>query len=170
MKLLPIKIYGEEVLRQTATDVENIDGELIGFIDSLVQTLKDANGLGLAANQVGLAKRIYAIDMSYFDVVKAPLVLINPVIAELSGSAKAEEGCLSFPGLYFEVERPERAVITGLDKNGKEIIVEGTGLVARVLLHELDHLNGKLYIDHLSSLQRGLLKGKLKRIMSGERV
>jgi peptide deformylase len=170
MKLLPIKIYGEEILRQTATDVENIDGELVGFMDSLVQTLKNANGLGLAANQVGLAKRIYAVDMSYFDVVKAPLVLINPVVQELSGSSKAEEGCLSFPGLYFEVERAEKAVISGLDKNGKEIIVEGTGLVARVLLHELDHLNGKLYIDRLSSLQRGLLKGKLKRIMSGERV
>jgi peptide deformylase len=170
MKLLPIKIYGEEVLRQTATDVENINGELVGFIDSLVQTLKNANGLGLAANQVGLSKRIYAVDMSYFDVVKAPLVLINPVVQELSGSSKAEEGCLSFPGLYFEVDRPERAVVTGLDRNGKEIIVEGTGLVARVLLHELDHLNGKLYIDHLSSLQRGLLKGKLKRIMGGERV
>jgi peptide deformylase len=170
MKLLPIKLYGEDVLRQTATEVENINGELAGFIDSLVRTLKEANGLGLAANQVGLSKRIYVVDMSYFDVVKEPLVLINPVVQELSGSSKAEEGCLSFPGLYFEVERPEKAVVTGFDRNGKEIIVEGTGLVARVLLHELDHLNGKLYIDHLSSLQRGLLKGKLKRIMSGERV
>lgn len=170
MNSLPIKIYGEEVLRQTATEVENIDGKLVDFMDSLVKTLKDSNGLGLAANQVGLAKRIYAVDMSYFDVVKSPLVIINPVVRELSGSGKAEEGCLSFPGLYIEVERADKAVITGLDRDGKEIIVEGTGLVARVLLHELDHLNGKLFIDHLSSLQRGLLKGKLKRIMSGERV
>lgn len=168
--MLPIKIYGEEVLRQTAATVDNIDGKLVDFMDSLVKTLKNSNGLGLAANQVGLAKRIYAVDMSYFDVVKSPLVIINPVVQELSGSAKAEEGCLSFPGLYIEVERPDRAVVTGLDKDGKEIVVEGTGLVARVLLHELDHLNGKLFIDHLSSLQRGLLKGKLKRIMSGERV
>jgi peptide deformylase len=170
LKPLPIKIYGEEVLRQTATDVDNIDGKLVDFMDSLVKTLKYSNGLGLAANQVGLAKRIYAVDMSYFDVVKSPLVIVNPVVQELSGTAKAEEGCLSFPGLYLELERPERAVVTGLDKDGKEIIIEGTGLVARVLLHELDHLNGKLFIDHLSSLQRGLLKGKLKRIMSGERV
>lgn len=170
MKLLPIKIYGEEVLRQTATNVDNIDGKLVDFMDSLVKTLKNSNGLGLAANQVGLAKRIYAVDMSYFDVVKSPLVIVNPVVQELSGTAKAEEGCLSFPGLYLEVERPERAVVTGLDKDGKEIVIEGTGLMARVLLHELDHLNGKLFIDHLSSLQRGLLKGKLKRIMSGERV
>lgn len=170
MIVLPIKIYGEEVLRQSAAEVQNIDGKLVDFMDSLVKTLKNSNGLGLAANQVGLAKRIYAVDMSYFDVVKSPLVIINPVVQELSGSAKAEEGCLSFPGLYLEVERPDRAVITGLDKDGKEIIIEGTGLVARVLLHELDHLNGKLFIDHLSSLQRGLLKGKLKRIQSGERV
>ncbi len=168
--MLPIKIYGEEVLRQTATNVDNIDGKLVDFMDSLVKTLKNSNGLGLAANQVGLAKRIYAVDMSYFDVVKSPLVIVNPVVQELSGTAKAEEGCLSFPGLYLEVERPERAVVTGLDKDGKEIVIEGTGLMARVLLHELDHLNGKLFIDHLSSLQRGLLKGKLKRIMSGERV
>lgn len=170
MIVLPIKIYGEEVLRQSAAEVQNIDGKLVDFMDSLVKTLKNSNGLGLAANQVGLAKRIYAVDMSYFDVVKSPLVIINPVVQELSGSATAEEGCLSFPGLYLEVERPDRAVITGLDKDGKEIIIEGTGLVARVLLHELDHLNGKLFIDHLSSLQRGLLKGKLKRIQSGERV
>jgi peptide deformylase len=170
LKILPVKIYGEDVLRQTAGDVENIDGKLIDFADSLIRTLKYSNALGLAANQVGLAKRIYAVDMSYFDVVKPPIVIINPVVRELSGSAKAEEGCLSFPGLYLEIERPEKAVVTGLDRDGKEMIIEGTGLMARVLLHELDHLNGKLFIDHLSSLQRGLLKGKLKRIMSGERV
>jgi peptide deformylase len=170
LKLLPIKIYGEDILRRTATNVENINGDLADFVDALVNTMKDANGLGLAANQVGLTKRIFAVDLSYFDVVKSPLVIINPVVAESSGLAKAEEGCLSFPGLYLEVERAERAVLTGLDKSGKEIVVEGTGLVARVMLHELDHLDGKLYIDRLSSLQRGLLKGKLKRIMSGERV
>lgn len=170
MNILPIKIYGEEILRQTAEAVDSLNGDFAGFLDALVATMKQSKGLGLAANQVGIKKRAFAVDMSYFDVVKDPLVLINPVIVETSGLVRAEEGCLSFPGLYIEVERPDKAVVTGFDKSGKEIVVEGTGLVARVLLHEIDHLDGKLYIDRLSSLQRGLLKSKLKRIMNGERV
>jgi len=104
-------------------------------------------------------------------VVKSPLVIVNPQIAEVSDSAvMGEEGCLSFPGLFQDIERPEKAVITGLDLNGKEITVEGKGLVARVLLHEIDHLNGKLFIDRLSKMKLGLLKGKLKKIKAGEKV
>ena len=170
MNILPISVYGEDILRKQAEAVQNINGDLVSFLDSLVSTMKNAKGLGLAANQVGLAQRIYAIDMSFFDVVKEPLVIINPIVVDTSGSIKGEEGCLSFPGLYLELERPEKATVTGLDRNGKEFVIEGHGLVARVLLHELDHLNGELFIDRLSSLQRGLIKGKLKRIMNGERV
>jgi peptide deformylase len=171
LKVLPIKIYGEDILRRNAQDITNIDGELVEFLNSLIVTMKEAKGLGLAANQVGLAKRAYAVDLSYFDVVKSPLVIINPKIADTSGqTVMAEEGCLSFPGLYIEVERPEKATIVGIDKNGKDITIEASGLVARVFLHELDHLDGKLFIDHLSALQRGLIRGKLKKIKNGERV
>lgn len=133
--------------------------------------MKVNKGLGLAANQVGLEKRFFAIDLSYFDVVKTPIVIVNPKIAEVSDSViMGEEGCLSFPGLYQELERPEKAIITGLDPHGNEITVEGKGLVARVLLHEIDHLNGRLFIDHLSQLKRGLIRGKLKKIKIGEKV
>jgi peptide deformylase len=171
LKILPIKVYGEEILRQNAKEIDNIDGKLVDFLDSLVVTMKEAKGLGLAANQLGLAQRAYAVDMSYFDVVKSPLVIINPKVVETGGQVvTAEEGCLSFPGLYLEVERPEKATIIGYDRDGKEMTVEASGFVARVFLHELDHLDGKLFIDHLSALERGLIRGKLKKIKSGERV
>jgi len=132
--------------------------------------MKYGKGLGLAANQVGINKRFFAIDLSHFDVVKEPIIIVNPEIAEISGSVEGEEGCLSFPGLYQEIERAEKAVITGTDLNGKDFIIEGKGLMARVLLHEIDHLNGKLFIDHLSSIKRNLIKGKLKKIKAGEEV
>jgi len=132
--------------------------------------MKYGKGLGLAANQVGISKRFFAIDLSYFDVVKEPIIIVNPEIAEISGSVMGEEGCLSFPGLYQDIERPEKTVITGVDLNGKELTIEGKGLMARVLLHEIDHLNGKLFIDHLSSIKRNLIKGKLKKIKAGEEI
>ena len=109
--------------------------------------------------------------MSHFDVVKSPLVIINPKVVEVSDSLiTGEEGCLSFPGLYQDVERPAHAVITGLDIDGNEITLEGKGMVARVFLHELDHLNGKLFIDRISKLRRGMLNGKLKKIKAGEKL
>jgi len=133
-------------------------------------TMKRGKGLGLAANQVGVNKRFFAIDLSYFDVIKEPIVIINPEIVEVSGSIAGEEGCLSFPGLFLEMDRPVKATLVGLDKNGREIILEGNGFMARVLIHEIDHLDGRLFIDHLSNLKRSLIKGKLKKIKKGEKV
>ena len=133
-------------------------------------TMKRGKGLGLAANQVGVNKRFFAIDLSYFDVIKEPIVIINPEIVEVSGSIAGEEGCLSFPGLFLEMDRPEKATLVGLDKNGREITLEGNGFMARVLIHEIDHLDGRLFIDHLSNLKRSLIKGKLKKIKKGEKV
>ena len=168
---MPIKIYGEEVLRKISKDVNNIDGKLVDLLKSTVLTMRNNRGLGLAANQVGFEKRFFAIDLSYFDVVKKPIVIVNPQIADVSDTfIMGEEGCLSFPGLYQELERPDRAAIQGLDLDGNEIIVEGKGLMARVLLHELDHLDGKLFIDHLSKLKRGMIRGRLKKIKAGEKV
>jgi len=132
--------------------------------------MKRGKGLGLAANQVGVNKRFFAIDLSYFDVIKEPIVIINPEIVEVSGSIAGEEGCLSFPGLFLEMDRPEKATLVGLDKNGREITLEGNGFMARVLIHEIDHLDGRLFIDHLSNLKRSLIKGKLKKIKKGEKV
>ncbi len=170
MAILPIKIYGEEVLRRKASPVTDINGELVDFLDSLVLTMKQAKGLGLAANQVGRTDRIFAIDMSYFDTLKQPLVIINPVVVASSGEATAEEGCLSFPGLFMPVTRAKSAAVVGLDRNGKEIIIEGSDLVARVLLHEIDHLDGTLFIDRMKSSDLGSIRDKLQKIKSGERV
>lgn len=170
MAVLPIKIYGEEVLRRKASPVADINGDLADFMDSLVLTMKQAKGLGLAANQVGLTSRIFAIDMSFFDPLKQPLVIINPVVVASSGEATAEEGCLSFPGLYMPVTRAKKAAVVGLDRNGKEIVVEGSDLVARVLLHEIDHLDGTLFIDRMKSSELETIRDELRRIRNGERV
>jgi peptide deformylase len=152
-------------------DVKNIDGKLVNLLKSTIFTMKQAKGIGLAANQVGITRRFFAIDLSHFDVVKSPIAIVNPKIVEVSSTTVVgEEGCLSFPGLYQDVERPEKAIITGLDFNGNEITLEGKGLVARVLLHEIDHLNGRLFIDRIPKLKLGLIKGKLKKIKAGERV
>ncbi len=163
-------MYGEKILRQTSKKVDNIDGELVELLDSTLLAMRQGKGLGLAANQVGVNKRFFAIDLSYFDVIKEPVVIINPEIVEVTDSVTGEEGCLSFPGLFLEVERPEKATVVGLDRDGQEITLEGNGLVARVLIHEIDHLDGKLFIDYLSKLKRGLIKGKLKKIKNGERL
>jgi len=136
-----------------------------------IATMQDNKGLGLAANQVGIQKRFFAIDMSYFDVVKSPIVIVNPKIVELSDNKViGEEGCLSFPGLYQDIERPDMAIVQGLDIDGNEITIEGKGFVARVLQHEFDHLNGTLFIDHLSKIKRSLIRGKLKKLKAGESV
>lgn len=170
LAILPIKIYGEEILRKKAQPVADINGDLVEFIDSLVLTMKQAKGLGLAANQVGMENRIFAVDMSYFDAAKKPLVIINPVVVASSGQITAEEGCLSFPGLYMPIRRPRNVAVTGLNCEGKEIVVEGSELVARVLLHEIDHLDGTLFIDRLDSSELASIQDKLRRIKNGERV
>lgn len=169
--ILPIKIYGEEVLREKSLDFANIDGEAVEFFENLKQTMLYAKGLGLAANQVGKTLRAFAIDLSQFDVLAEPKVLVNPEIMENSSNIiTAEEGCLSFPGLYQTIERPDKVTIKSLNLDGKEYFFEATGLVARVILHEIDHLNGVLFIDKLTPAQRTLIKRKLTRIKAGERV
>jgi len=170
LSLLPIKIYGEQVLRQKALKIANIDGDLAQFAEDLKQTMITANGLGLAANQVGRRIRAFAIDLTHFDVLAEPQVLLNPEVMEVKGLVTGEEGCLSFPGLFQIIERPQKVTVKSLDLDGKEYFYEAEGLIARVMLHEIDHLDGVLFIDKLSSAQRDLIKGKLGKIKAGERV
>lgn len=170
MAVLPIKIYGEDVLRKISMDITNIDGSLVRFLKNMNETMLAARGLGLAANQVGKTIRAFAVDLSHFDVLAEPLIVINPEIMETAGEVTGEEGCLSFPGLYQMIQRPEKVTVKSLDLNGKENFYEASGLLARVLLHEIDHLKGILFIDKLSSAQRKLIKGKLDKIKDGERV
>lgn len=171
MSDLSIKVYGEDILREQSRPVENLDGEMVEFLRAMNGTMIRAKGLGLAANQVGRAVRAFSIDMRHFDVLDEPRIIINPEIVDVGNKAiTGEEGCLSFPGLFQMIERPDRVAIKSINIDGKEYYFEATGMVARVILHEIDHLDGILFIDKLSPAQRRLIKGKLSRIKSGEKV
>lgn len=159
--ILPIRKYGDDVLRLPAEPVTDIDAPLQKLIDDMIDTMYAAPGVGLAANQVGVAKRLMVIDLS---VGKRPgecHVFINPEIIEAEGEITEEEGCLSIPDFVEIVTRPEKVKLRYLDRNGKEREMWGDGLMARAMCHEIDHLNGTLFVDHL----RGFKKDKiLKRI------
>lgn len=171
MSLIPIKVYGEPVLRKLSSPIENINGSFVKFLKDMNETMLAARGLGLAANQVGKTVRAFAIDMNQFDVLDEPRIIINPEVMETGGEiVTGEEGCLSFPGLYQMIERPTKITIKSVNLDGKEYYFDAQGLVARVILHEIDHLDGVLFIDKLSSAQKNLIKSKLKRIKDGERV
>ncbi len=171
MSVISIKIYGEQVLREKSKAVENINGELVKFLNDMNESMQAAKGLGLAANQVGRTIRAFAIDLSHFDVLAEPKIIVNPEIMETSGEIiTGEEGCLSFPGLYQMIPRPNKVTIKTLNLDGKENYFEAEGLIARVIQHEIDHLDGVLFIDKLTSAQRSLIKSKLTRIKAGERV
>lgn len=164
-KILPIRIYGDPVLRKKAAAIENIDGSVDQLARSMVESLNKARGLGLAAPQVGQSKSMCIINLPLLDErIKEPLVLINPVIHSREGEVRYEEGCLSFPGIYFEVSRPKKITLTGIDMKGNELEYEAGDILARVMLHETDHLNGVLFIDHLSTVKRQLLKSRLKKL------
>ncbi len=168
MAVLDLRYYGDPVLRQIAAPIENIDDKLARFAEDLIETMLVKNGIGLAANQVGKAIRIYAVDPSGDDEGEKPFVLINPVIIETSGEQNGDEGCLSFPGLFEKLTRPQRVLVEAIDIDGNPIRLEREGLIARVILHEYDHLEGKLFIDYLSFLRRQLINGKLRKLKAGD--
>ena len=142
MALRNIRILGDEILKKQAREVTEMTPKIEELIDDMFETMYDANGCGLAAPQVGIRKRIVVIDCG-----DQPLVLINPEILETSGEQTGQEGCLSVPGKVGIVTRPNYAKVKALDENMDEIIVEGTELLARCLCHEIDHLNGIMYVD-----------------------
>ena len=142
MALRNIRILGDEILKKQAKEVTEMTPKIEELIDDVFETMYDANGCGLAAPQVGIRKRIVVIDCG-----DQPLVLINPEILETSGERTGQEGCLSVPGKVGIVTRPNYAKVKALDENMDEIIVEGTELLARCLCHEIDHLNGIMYVD-----------------------
>jgi peptide deformylase len=164
MAVLPIKIYGDIFLRKRVPPLKEIDQEIKELVLDMFETLKAMSGVGLAATQVGKEKRLFVLDRSFFDLKDSPWVVINPELAEKSGEQTGEEGCLSLPGLFEEVSRPNFVVVKGFDLEGKKIQIEGRGLLARVLMHELDHLEGVLFIDHISTVRRKLLEKHLKKL------
>jgi peptide deformylase len=161
----PIRIYGDPVLRRKAEPVERIDRELHDTIGAMLAALAQARGLGLAAPQIGCSRQVCVINLPALDEKrKEPLVLINPEIGFKDGKVTQDEGCLSFPLLYAEITRPRNIGISAIDRDGSEIEIEAGELLARVLLHEIDHLNGVLFIDHLSLIKRQLLRKQLREL------
>ncbi len=160
----PIVLYGDPVLREKAQPVEEIDREIKDLVADMIATLKDAKGLGLAAPQVGASKRIFLIDLSAIELTESMRVFINPKILETSGEVLMEEGCLSFPGIYQKIIRPETVRIQATDVEGKKFTMRADGMLARAILHEYDHLEGKLFIDYFSPISRALVSGKLKKL------
>ncbi len=158
--VLPIRILGDSVLREKAVPIEDLTDEIIKLARKMEITMKMANGIGLAAPQVGRSMRLFVVDTEYLEISKRPMVFVNPVIVERVGESEFEEGCLSIPGLYANVIRPEKIVVRTLLLRRKKLVereLEADGLFARVIQHELDHLDGVLFIDHLPADERARL-------------
>ncbi len=161
----PIVLYGSDVLDKPAEEVQNITDADIRLIQDMTETMYKAPGVGLAANQVGVSKRIMVTDPSIGEKRNQLITIINPEIVSTEGEQYEEEGCLSVPGFSADVIRPKKVVLKGVDLNGKEIIIEGSDLLARAFSHEMDHLNGKFFLDHLSFIKRDMIRRRIKKMM-----
>jgi len=158
MSLLDIHVLGDPILRETTTPVTAVTDELRRLIDDMFETMYAAKGIGLAATQVGRRERVAVVDVD-----ESPLVIVNPEITLSEGKVRGEEGCLSIPEIYGDVERAGRVVVSALDREGRAFEVEGTELLARCLQHEIDHLHGRLFLDYLSVLKRRSAMSKWER-------
>ncbi|GAQ95399.1 peptide deformylase [Thermodesulfovibrio aggregans] len=163
MAILEIKKYPDEVLKGKAESVTEINGDLQKLIDDMIETMYKSNGIGLAAPQVGVSKRLIVVDTSIREENQSLIVLINPEIKLSEGDILSEEGCLSLPGFITRLKRKEKVYVTGLDRKGNPIEIEATGLLSRALQHEIDHLDGILIIDRISPLKRELFRRKYSK-------
>ncbi len=164
MTIRPILMLPDPMLRQSAAPVERVDDALLRLADDMLETMYDAPGIGLAATQVGVPRRMFVMDATRDDTPKEPLVLINPEIVALGAEMRLhEEGCLSIPEFYAEVERPASARIRYIDRDGAEQERLFDDLRATVVQHEVDHLNGVLFIDYLSRLKRDMIVRKMTK-------
>jgi len=159
MAILEIKEYGEPVLREKALPIKEITPEILNFTKDMAETMYADSGVGLAAPQVGVSKRIITIDGEEDGLI----VLINPVIVKSEGEVVAEEGCLSIPGIYSQVKRSSKVTVKALSENGDLIKINKEGITARALQHEIDHLDGILFIDRIGRMKRQILLNKLKK-------
>lgn len=161
LSILTILEFPDERLRKKAVAVKAVDESIRTLLDDMLETMYESRGVGLAATQVNVQLRIIVIDVS--EEKNAPLFLINPEIIEKSGSEESEEGCLSVPGFYEKVKRAEQVKIKALDRNGQSVEFEARGLLAVCVQHELDHLEGKLFVDYISPLKRQRIRKKLEK-------
>jgi len=162
--LKTVRLLGDPVLRRMAEPVLHFDRETEAIIDDLVATVDSAGGLGLAAPQIGVSKRMIVVVAIDGDGRRHHHVLINPEIISACGEEVCEEGCLSVPGIYANVKRPQSVIVAGLDRSGKKVNMEAPGVMARAFAHEIDHLDGILFIDRIGMVKRNLLRSKLNAI------
>jgi len=161
MPLLPILHFPDPKLRTRAKPVESVDDAIRTLIDNMFETMYEAPGIGLAATQVDVHMRVIVVDVS--EEKNQPLVFINPELLEKQGVEEMDEGCLSVPGIYEKVQRADSVKVRALDRNGQSFEMEADGLLAVCIQHEMDHLEGKLFVDYLSSLKRDRIQKKLEK-------
>ena len=161
----PIVLWGSEVLDNPSAPVTNITGEEVKLIQDMIETMYKAPGVGLAAPQIGVSKRIMVTDTTSGEKKDRLFTLVNPEIVETEGEQFEDEGCLSIPGFSASVLRPKKVVIRGLDLNGKDVVIEGSDLLARAFCHEMDHLDGKFFLDHISFIKRDMIKRRIKKLI-----
>ena len=160
---LEIVKYGDPILTKRADDIVEFDKKLAKLVDDMFETMYGAPGVGLAAPQVGILKRLFVMDCSSGRDKKQKVALINPVIEVEEGEQVGDEGCLSFPGIFLEVKRPQRVVVKAYDIDGSQFSIDVMDLEARCASHETDHLDGELFIEYVSPLKRDLTKRKIKK-------
>jgi peptide deformylase len=163
MSVREIIKYPGKVLREKTHRVTDCDAELDKLIDDMIETMYAAPGVGLAANQVGVSKQVAVIDVGVRDEKSPLFVLINPEIVKLEGEVEAEEGCLSVPDYTTVLKRAMKVCVKGLDRNGKPVEIEAEGLLARALQHEIDHLNGILFVDRMGRIRKEFFKKRYAR-------
>jgi len=158
---MPILHFPDPRLREVTDTIDDVNDSVRRLIDDMLETMYDAPGIGLAAPQVNVHKRLIVIDIS--EDKSSPIVMVNPEIIELAGYEQTEEGCLSVPGVYELVDRAERIRVRALDRTGTEQVIEADGLLAVCIQHEIDHLDGKLFVDYLSPLKQKRIRKKLEK-------
>jgi peptide deformylase len=160
----PILLYGADVLHQPARPVADITPDILRLVDDMIQTMYAAPGVGLAAPQVGAPLRIFVADVSVGRNLSDLITFINPEFVERDGMQLEDEGCLSVPGFNSTLARPSRAIVKGLNRDGCDQVIEATGLLARCFQHEMDHLEGTLFVDRLRGLQKDLIVRRIKKL------
>ncbi|MBA3714855.1 MAG: peptide deformylase [Pyrinomonadaceae bacterium] len=169
MAVLNIVKYGATVLETPGDVVTEFDDELKKLVADMFETMYAAPGVGLAAPQIGVSKRVFVMDCSGGKDPEQRIVMVNPVVLNVEGEQTGEEGCLSFPGIFFQVKRSLRAVVEAQDTDGNEYEIDGLELTARCMLHETDHCDGILFIDRTTTLKRELVKRKIKKLTKAGR-
>ncbi len=163
-----IVLYGNPVLRTIARQIHSVTPEIAQLLTDLQATMMRKDGVGLAANQIGVPLTVFSLNPQAADCDRPPTCIINPQIIATEGEIENEEGCLSFPDIFEVVKRPEMVIVKGIDASGKELTLQATGILARAIIHEYEHLQGILFIDHLSELRRKLLESRLKELIEEE--